>query len=385
MFKSRIPLFSVFGFQISIDPTWIVLAALVTWSLASGYFPQVEPGLAESTYWWMGVAGALGLFFSIVVHELSHSLVARRFDLPIKGITLFIFGGIAEMQEEPRSAKAEFLTAIVGPLTSFALAAIFFVLSKGLEGGESATPLHVLVEYLAFINMVVAVFNLLPAFPLDGGRVLRAALWAWKGDLTWATRVASNSGSLLGLALIILGVVNFVQGFVVGGVWWVLIGFFVRMAAQGSYQQVITREFLSDVPVERLMTREPITVDPDLTVTELIDRYFYRYYFQGYPVVRDGRLLGIVTLRDLTEEVRQKADFFAVSRVMRPLSEENAVAPGSSAMEALSLMNRTGASRLLVADGDSLSGILSMKDVMRLLQIRLQLQAGTAARQSGLD
>jgi Zn-dependent protease len=231
MFRYRVTLFSLFGFKVSVDASWLLLAVLITWSLAVGYFPQAAPGLPKETYWWLGVAGLIGFAFSIVFHELSHSLVARRFDMPIRGITLFVFGGVAEMEDEPPGAKAEFWMAIAGPLMSFFLALVFFLLG-GLfveAGAAKPTPLAVLFGLLAYINTVLGVFNLVPAFPLDGGRVLRAALWYWKGDIAWATRVAASAGSVFGFVLIAIGLVNAVTGNIVGGLWWFLIGrFFAR-------------------------------------------------------------------------------------------------------------------------------------------------------------
>ena len=231
MFGKSITLFRPFGFAVRVDTSWIFIALLVTWSLASGVFPDHLPGYSPQAYWMMGIVGALGLFTSVVLHELSHSLVARRFGIEMKGITLFIFGGVAEMGEEPPSPRAEFLVAGVGPLCSLALSVIAFLLQQAL----AATPLDALraiLAYLAAINAVLAFFNLIPAFPLDGGRLLRAFLWARGGSLRKATRVTSNLGSGFGVILVIIGVITFLLGGFVQGVWWVLIGLFLRGAAR---------------------------------------------------------------------------------------------------------------------------------------------------------
>ena len=192
MFGARITLFRLLGFEVRLDASWLILAVLLTWSLARGYFPAYYPGLAAQTYWWMGVVGALGLFASIVLHELAHSVVARRYGLPMRGITLFIFGGVAEMDDHPPTAKSEGMMAIVGPIASYALALVFYLLHLAGSGGGLPEALTGVLGYLAFINLVLATFNLVPGFPLDGGRVLRSILWAWKGDLRWATRTASG-------------------------------------------------------------------------------------------------------------------------------------------------------------------------------------------------
>ena len=207
MFGKRFVLFEILGFKVQIDGSWLFLAVLVTWSLATGVFPVWYEGLSPATYWWMAVAGVIGLVFSLIFHELSHSLVARRFGLPIRGITLFIFGGVAEMEEEPASGKVEFLMAVAGPVSSCVLAVGFYVLAViGLAQGLPDPVLGIL-DYLALINGMLAAFNLLPAFPLDGGRMLRAALWYYKGDLREATRLASRSGEIFGIVLMALGAV----------------------------------------------------------------------------------------------------------------------------------------------------------------------------------
>ncbi|MCK5276199.1 MAG: site-2 protease family protein, partial [Alphaproteobacteria bacterium] len=217
MFGRGIPLFRILGFQVKLDASWLILAVLVTWSLAAGYFPARYEGLSGPTYLWMGVAGALGLFASIVFHELSHSLVARRYGMQIRGITLFIFGGVAEMEDEPPTAKAEFLMAIAGPIASAVLSVSFNILGDfGVRMGMAA-PVPAVLGYLSFINMLLAAFNLVPAFPLDGGRMLRAVLWGWKGDLRWATRIAANAGASFGFALIAFGLFNIITGNLIGG------------------------------------------------------------------------------------------------------------------------------------------------------------------------
>ena len=205
MFGRSLTLFRLFGFHVQADMSWLVLAFLITWSLATGYFPFAFENLPPSLYWWMAVVGAAGLFASLIFHELAHSLVARRFGIPIKGITLFIFGGVAHMEEEPPSPKSEFLMAVAGPLASLLLATAFYAVGESGKILGWPEPLTGIAGYLSFINVVLVIFNMVPAFPLDGGRVLRAALWAWKGDLRWATRLASWFGSGFGIMLMVLG------------------------------------------------------------------------------------------------------------------------------------------------------------------------------------
>ena len=251
MFGKRITLFKLFGFSVHVDLSWLVIAALITWSLAQGLFPSEYEGLPAAAYWIMGAAGAVGLFFSIVFHELFHSLAARRFGIPMTGITLFIFGGVAEMDDEPPNPKAEFFMAIAGPLSSIVLGVMFYALFIIAELQEWPLIAAGVLGYLGVINWILAAFNLLPAFPLDGGRVLRSALWQWKNNLRWATRISSQIGSGFGIGIIILGLVSLARGNVVGGIWWFLIGMFLRNASQSSYQQVVVRKALQGEKVLR--------------------------------------------------------------------------------------------------------------------------------------
>lgn len=250
MFGKRIPLFKLFGFRVNIDVTWFILAILVTWTLAEEVFPHhlvKDEDFSKPTYWCMGIAGALGLFASIVFHEFCHSLIARRYGLPMKGITLFIFGGVAEMAEEPESPKAEFLMAIAGPISSVVLATGLLFLHMAGKHAVWSEPVNGVLWYLWFINYALAGFNLLPAFPLDGGRVLRSILWAIKGNLLWATKIASRLGSGFGLFLIVMGLFCLIIiGDFIGGIWFGLIGMFIRNASQMSYKQLLTRREISD-------------------------------------------------------------------------------------------------------------------------------------------
>jgi Zn-dependent protease/CBS domain-containing protein len=373
MFGKRITIFRLFGFEVRIDLSWLAIAVLVTWTLSQGLFPHYYEGLSKQAYWWMGIAGALGLFVSIIFHEFSHSLVARRYGLPMKGITLFIFGGVAEMSEEPDSAKTEFLMAIAGPVSSIFLGLLFYLLYNFGQGAGWPVPLVGVTGYLAFINWLLAGFNLLPAFPLDGGRVLRSALWSWKHNLGWATRKASQVGSLFGFALIALGIVNVLSGNLLGGIWWFLIGMFLRSAAQSSYQQVLVRKTLEGEKVRKFMVKEPVTVPPSISVSKLVEDYIYKHHFKMFPVMDDGRLAGCITTRQVKEVPRQEWDSRTVGEIAQECSGENTVSPETEALQALALMNRTGNSRIMVVEDGRLAGVLSLKDIMRFISLRLDL------------
>ena len=373
MFAHRVTLFELFGFKVHVDASWLLLAVLVVWSLATAYFPPVLPGYPIKTYWWMGVAGLIGLGVSIVVHELAHSLVARRFDMPIRGITLFVFGGVAEMEDEPTSAKGELLMAIAGPAMSLAMAIVFALLARIGAGVEAAAPAVAVADYLAAINGILAVFNLLPAFPLDGGRVLRAALWGWKGDFIWATRIAATSGGLFGLLMIALGLASAVSGNVIGGIWMFVLGLFLRAAAGGAVSRAVTRDVFAGSPVRRFMRRDPVTVDPDLSVERLVDDYVYRYYFKSFPVTSRGQLLGCVRLARVVETERERWPWQSVGSVMEPCTEDTIIGPDADASTALEQMQRTGQSRLLVTENGMLVGVLSLRDLLNFLSVRMDI------------
>lgn len=371
MFEKRIKLFKVFGFKVSIDPSWTILAILVAWSLSMGLFPAQYAGLPAKTYWVMGIVAMLGLFLSIVFHELSHSIVARRVGTKIEGITLFMFGGVAEMGEDSPRPLSEFLMAVAGPISSLVLSGIFyaivmFVLAPG--------PIAGVIRYLAMINAVLAIFNLLPAFPLDGGRILRSLLWAWKKDLRWATRLSSRIGTVFGMFIIVLGVFQFLTGNFIAGLWWFLIGMFLRRSAMSAYEQLVIRQALEGEPVQRFMNKDPVTVRPSILVKELVDDYVYKYHYKMFPIVEDsGQLVGCITTKHVKDVPRQEWDTKHVSDISEACSEENVIPPDTDAMKALSLMNRTGASRLLVATGNRLVGILALKDMLKFLQLKVEM------------
>jgi Zn-dependent protease/predicted transcriptional regulator len=375
MFEKRIPLFSLFGFKVSLDLTWLILAVLITWSLAEGAFPVYFKGFSNATYWWMGVAGAVGLFFSIVFHEFCHSLVARQFGLEMKGITLFIFGGVAEMQDEPASAKAEFFMAVVGPISSLVLAGVFYIIQRAGQSVGMYKPVDSVLLYMAWLNMILAIFNMVPAFPLDGGRVLRSILWAIKGNLRWATHIASQLGAAFGWLLIILGVVSFIGGNFIGGLWYLLIGMFIRGASHMSYRQMLMRKALAGETVERFMERNVVTAPPDITVSELVDDYFYRYHYAMFPVQKDGQLIGCVTTKQVKELPREKWNSTTVADIASGCASENTVSRDTDAMKALSLMNSTANTRLMVLDGNNLVGIVTLKDLLRFFSLKIDLES----------
>jgi Zn-dependent protease len=376
MFGRRISLFKLFGFEIWIDPSWFILGVLITWSLAVGFFPFQFEGLSTTTYWIMGVVGAIGIFGSIVFHELWHSLVARRYGLPMKGITLFIFGGVAEMTDEPPSAEAEFMMAVAGPVSSVILSGGFFVIYLLIRDGIFPVSIVGIIFYLGFINGILAAFNLIPGFPLDGGRLLRSGLWAWKNDLRWATNIASKIGSGFGMFLIFLGIISAIGGNFIGGIWYFLIGLFLRNAATMSYQQVLMQQFLEGEPVKHFMNPHPISVPSTVSVEEFVDEYVYRYHYKMFPVMKGNDLSGCLHINQVKEVPRDEWKNKKVGDISKSCSNENTIGPNEEALKALKIMSQSGESRLMVVSGKHLLGLISLKDLLRFLTLKLDLEGG---------
>jgi len=359
-------LFRIRGIPVRVHSSWLVVYGLIAWTLAVGYFPQVLPELRATTYWLSALLAALLLFVSVFLHELSHSLVALRYGIPISSITLHVFGGVSQLEREPDSPGAEFAIAIVGPLTSFAVAA---VVALGAAVAQPRPLAAAIADHLVLVNVVVGVFNLVPGFPLDGGRLLRATLWRYRGDLGWATRIASQAGQGFGLALIVLGAWRALGGEFLGGLWFVVIGLFLRQAAQTSYQQLVIRRALAPRTVRDAMTRDVIHVPPDLDIARLVDDFFWARHVTSFPVVAGGRVLGIVSIHALQQVPRDRWTETPVESVMVPLSDDLVVSPDDSLWQALEKVSRNGVGRLAVIDDGRLAGYLSVKDVMHVLAV----------------
>jgi Zn-dependent protease/predicted transcriptional regulator len=374
MFGRRITLFKMLGFEVRVDASWLIIAVLIVWSLAVGVFPYRLPGLPSATYWWMGIFGALGLFVSIVVHEFSHSIVARRNGLPMKGITLFVFGGVAEMESEPPDPKTEFLMALAGPLASLAIGAVFYVI-----GAAAATslPLEVVtvLNYLAQINWLLAIFNMIPAFPLDGGRVLRALLWQRSGNLVSATRTAAFAGSIFGALLMAGGLLQLFYGNFIGAVWWFLLGMFLRSVSAASYQRVLVQSVLEGEPVRRFMNPNPVTVTPDMSVQDLVENYVYKYHHKMFPVVTDSQqLVGCVSTEQVKQMPKNEWNRHSLREITQPCSPQNTVTPDTNAASVLSIMSHEGDRGLIVVDNGRVVAFVSPQDLLHFLSAKLELE-----------
>ncbi len=374
MFGLSIRVLRVFGIDVKVDVSWALVATFIAWALAEGVFPQLYEGLSPFAYWWMALAAIIGLGLSIILHELAHSLVAKAFGLPLKSITLFVFGGVAQLEEEPGTPLAEFAMAIAGPLASVALAFLFGWMAQGAASIGALSALANVFFYLSMINWVLAAFNMLPALPLDGGRVYRAIVWAFTGDVSAATRSASRLGVALATAIIALGVVWALLGQFAAGLWWVLIGLFIRSAASTAVYQEQMQRLFKNAPVRDFMSTEPVSVSPELTISAFIEQYVYEYHFDMFPVMRDTALVGAIGLTEAKSAPRSSWATTLVGDVMRPVSEANTIDAAADAMEALSKMHKSRLSRLIVTENGRLVGMIALKDLLDLLSLKMALE-----------
>lgn len=369
MFSNAIKIATLQGFDIRIDPSWALIAALITWSLSTQFFPMVYPGAAFGAYLTLALLAMLGFFASLILHEMSHSVVARRFGVEIKGITLFIFGGVAELGSEPKTAISEFWIAIAGPLMSFALAFAFWLLTQA--GGVLAPgmALNHVFGYLALINLVLAVFNLVPAFPLDGGRIFRAYLWSRSRDLLQATATATRISSYFAYALIIFGVIGLFSGNPVASLWNVLIGLFVLTAAKGTYAQQLQAAAFKGKTVAAMMTRDAVTVLPEVSLQQLADEVMLPERKTFVPVILGGVLLGYADTEVLSHIRREDWPATKTGDVYVPADEGNTVGPDMPAAELMAKISATGRRKFLVAEGRRLLGVISLSDLMGYLAV----------------
>ena len=366
-------LLTILGIPVEINYTWFIVFGLVIWTLARGYFPMVTPGLTAVHYWTMGFISALLLFISLLLHELSHSYVAKLNNLPIKGISLFIFGGVAHMEKEPADPGVEFKMAVAGPALSFFLALLFLLITNLLKNIGSSPEIVAVTNYLFIVNLVIGIFNLIPGFPLDGGRVFRAGLWTITNDLKRATLIASTFGKGFAYILMALGFVYLFMGYILNGVWFIFIGLFLQDAAEMSYQQLVMRKALTGVKIRSIMARSVITVPSSTTVSEVVDNYFFKYRHTGFPVISEENLLGVITLDNVKELPKEKWPMTLVTQVMTPIREDMIIHPEADVFEALTQMARSGSGRLLIVEGGELIGIVAQRDIIRLFELRADL------------
>jgi len=369
------------GIDIDINVSWIIVLVLLTVSLATGWFPQLYAGWSVATYWVVGLISALLLFVSVLLHELAHSLVARRRGLPVKNITLFIFGGVSNIEQEPKSPGVEFQMAVVGPLTSLLIGAVCFLLLLPLRGTRS--PLEGILFYLAVTNVLLGIFNLIPGFPLDGGRVLRSIVWKITGSLTTATRVASISGQVIAYLFILWGIWQLFSGDILNGIWTGFIGWFLLSASQSANTQVMVQSALRGVTAGEVMNPTPQAVPANISLQQLIDDYFLPHGLRCALVMQGDRLAGLITLSDIRHVPREQWGYIPAGQAMVPVERLHVVSPQQSLNDVLPLMAGRDVNQLPVVQNGIPVGIVSRDAIMRYLEVRRSLGSGTPKGNGG--
>ncbi|MCV3271498.1 site-2 protease family protein [Roseobacter sinensis] len=368
MFSNAVKLVTIGGFDIKVDPSWLIIAGLITWSLSEQYFPSLLPDQMPATYLMMALSAMLLFFVSLLLHEMAHSVVARRFGVPVKRITLFLFGGVAELEAEPKSAGVEFWVALAGPVMSLALSLGFWVLGRFAEGVSGMIATTAVLTYLAMINLVLALFNLIPAFPLDGGRILRAVLWHRSGQLLDATRTAAAAGTVFAYALMTLGLIALFLGQTLTGFWQILLGAFLLFAARSSYQTQRAMSAFEGKTVRTLMNSSPVVVSPDTTLSEFANRIMLLGGVSFAPVVEDGVLLGHMDRVLLSKIDRENWGSMRVGDVFEGLDPATTVPPELPAPQLLKRITETGRRKFLVVRDHRLEGVITLADLTRYLR-----------------
>jgi len=377
----------IFGISIHVDWSWVLIFLLVTWSLAAGLFPALHPDWSVALRWGLAVAASLLFFVSILLHELSHSLVAKAQGLPARRITLFLFGGVSNIEREPPTPKTEFLMAVVGPITSIMLGLIFLSLFRAVTldirsqdtetFARQLSPVTTILVWLGAMNILLGLFNLIPGFPLDGGRILRAILWSATKDLRKATAWAAGAGRLIGWMFIGAGIamalgarVPFFGTGLISGLWLILIGWFLNIAAANSYQQTVVRDLLEDVPVFRLMRLDVPTVAPTLTVSHLVYDYVMGADERAFPVMEGDRLVGMVCLEDIRKVPREAWERVTVGEIMTEANRLDTVAASEDVGDALEKLTRRDVGQAPVVENGRLVGLLRRRDILKWLELQ---------------
>jgi Zn-dependent protease len=348
------------GIDIKLNYSWLFIFLIITWSLATTYLPSQYPGKGES--WGIGAASALFLYISILIHELAHSTVAKRNRLGINSITLHFFGGVSEINEESSDPKTEAIMAIVGPLSSLIIGGVLLSISN-LFGNGLPDYLEAVIFYGGYVNIALALFNLIPAFPMDGGRVFRALLWARNGDIVKSTRTASGVAGFISALFMGLGFLSLFSGGVQNGLWFLFIGIFINNSSKAGLSQTIISEALGEMHVRDMMTHDVRSVGPDITLQRLIEEWFNVYKHQGYPVIQDGELVGIVTNEDVRKVEPDKRPIVTVRD-----------APDEKASDALLKMAKNNVGRLPVVEDGKLVGIITRSDFNKIIQMKTQFK-----------
>jgi Zn-dependent protease len=371
MKNNTVKLVQIMGIPIGLDPSWFLIFALITWILAANYFPADFKQWTKLQYWSVAALTSIIFFLSVLLHELGHSIMALRYKLPVKSITLYIFGGISEITSEPTNALSEFVIAFAGPLTSLILAGIFYLLELAFKG---VGPIFAMTKYLAFINASLAVFNLIPGFPLDGGRVFRAIVWGITKNLRRATEIAGLLGHGIAFMFILLGVWQLFQGNWINGLWIAFIGWFLENAVVGQVQQQRIHALLSGHTVDQIMSRSCVMASVDLTLQELVDQYILDKGQRCMVIMHGDQPSGLLTLHDVRQIPRERWGTTFASQVMTPMDKVKLTSPKVGLEQALEQMGKDGVNQMPVMENGQIDGMLSREDIINYLHVLQNLE-----------
>jgi len=373
MFKTSLKLFKIAGIEIRLDYSWFLIFAILAYYFGFSYFPQLLPELNAGIIALITIITVLLFFFSVLVHELCHSLIAKSKGIEVNRISLWIFGGMAEIEKEPDTPAKEFVMAIAGPVASFVLAVIFgivwFFTRNFAPVGEPAA-------YLAQINIILGVFNLLPGYPLDGGRVLRSIIWKATGNLKRSTFIASITGRVFGFMLIAVGIVFVFTGNFLNGVWFALIGWFLQSAAYMSYRQLIFDTSIKGVKVKDIVSEDIVTVVQETTIQELVDDFFMKYRFSRFPVITNihsKKLIGVISIHDIKAFPKDEWNIITVGEIVKSISDAEIAPEDMEVSEAIKQMTKSNSGHLVVMAGGRIKGMLTKTDVMNYMQFYSEL------------
>ena len=375
MFTSGFKLFRVLGIPIYINYTWFIVFSLVVYTLAVSYFPYLGPYYEPAVRWIMAFIAAIILFSSILLHELSHSYVAQKQGIRIKSITLFVFGGIAQMAGESRSPSGEMKIAAAGPVLSLLISGIFWTIVFVFKRDMATSPVLAIAYFLAYTNMILAVFNLIPGFPLDGGRMLRAFIWKRTNNLNKATLITSRIGKGFAILLIIGGLWDILQGVFISGLWLIFVGMFLQQAADQGYRQTLLNRTLSSVRIRDIMVTPVIVVNDNMTLEHIVNDFFFRYRHNSFPVISGDSIAGIISIHDIKVVEKEKWPYTIVRDIMHTEISSFTISPESGALEALDKMIDTHSGRLVVIENGRIAGMISQRDIMQMLKMKADLGA----------
>lgn len=371
--NKKILFMKIFGIRITIDYSWFIIFFLISWTLATQYFPRMMPGKTILDYWMFSLVTSLMLFISVLIHELSHSVVANRIGEKVSEITLFIFGGIAQIEKEPNEPLKELKIAIAGPIASLVIFLALFVF-LWIFGNSISFEIYQVLYYISMINLIIVIFNLIPAFPLDGGRLLRSFIWYFTKNLRKATLIATGVGKFISYLMIILGVFQAFNGILISGIWYILIGMFLYQAADYGNKQIIYDFALKGIKVRDLMNTSFVYIDENTTLNAIIDDYFIKYRKNVLPVLKNDVFAGIISVDSLSDIDRTKLKEIGIEKITEPVNYSFTISPDEETLNAVKKMIKNNIESLYVTEGARLVGVISREEIMNLLKIKIQLR-----------